>query len=298
MRIVAVLIALLGGCASVVPIDESNLPRQVELADVPFFPQAEYQCGPAALATTLVHRGIETDDQALVDRVYLPARQGSLQVEMVATARAHGLLVYPLGRRLDDLLAEVAAGNPVLVLQNLAFDRWPQWHFAVVVGYDLDNQTLILRSGTERRRQESFRQFLRSWHKGDRWAVVTLPPEQLPAAPQLVVWMQAANDLEESGNPEAAKRAYRTAATRWDSPLPWFALGNLHYAQNDLAQAEQALRTSVARDGQFAPAWNNLAHVLGERQCHAQAQTARRCADPAGAESAAQCRALPACAAN
>ena len=34
------------------PVD---LPEHVELADVPFFPQEDYQCGPAALATSLAN---------------------------------------------------------------------------------------------------------------------------------------------------------------------------------------------------------------------------------------------------
>src|SRR5690554_405536 len=39
-------------------------PRQVELTDVPFFPQTEYQCGPAALATVMQYRGIAIEPEA------------------------------------------------------------------------------------------------------------------------------------------------------------------------------------------------------------------------------------------
>ena len=54
------LVVALGGCASLVPQTISlrdawpaGVPEQVELGAVPFFPQEDYQCGPAALATTL-----------------------------------------------------------------------------------------------------------------------------------------------------------------------------------------------------------------------------------------------------
>ncbi len=141
-------IVLLTACARspVLSPEAERLPERVELTDVPFFPQDAYQCGPAALATMLNQRGVLTTPGALKDRVYIPSREGSLQVEMVAAARNHEMLVYPLQPRLDAVLAEVAAGNPVLVLQNLAFDFYPQWHFAVVVGYDRRERTLILRS--------------------------------------------------------------------------------------------------------------------------------------------------------
>jgi hypothetical protein len=53
---VLLLALLLGGCASFLPPTAAlrdglpqGLPPRVELTRVPFFPQEEYQCGPAAL---------------------------------------------------------------------------------------------------------------------------------------------------------------------------------------------------------------------------------------------------------
>ncbi|QLF95119.1 PA2778 family cysteine peptidase [Pseudomonas sp. ABC1] len=273
------LFGLLGACARVpvIPVDSLDLPRQAELVDVPFFAQDEYQCGPAALATVLVQRGVDTSAQALVDSVYIPGRKGSLQVEIVAAARAHGLLVYPVGGRLEAVLAEVAAGNPVLVLQNLGFDQWPLWHFAVVVGYDLERQEVILRSGTTERQVDDFRSFLRSWHKGGRWAAVTQMPDSLPATAELMPWLAAASDLELVGQQPAARLAYERAAERWDSPLPWFALGNSLHSSGDLPGAEQAFRKSVGKDSSFAAAWFNLSHALVESGCATEASMALAC---------------------
>lgn len=304
------MFGLLGACARapVVPLDVTPLPEQVELTEVPFFPQQDYQCGPAALATMLNQRGIQVSPEQLVERVYLPGRKGSLQVEMVAAARAHGLLVYPLQPELKSLLAEVAAGNPVLVLQNLAFDRWPQWHFAVVVGYDLVEQQIMLRSGTTKRWRGSFRQFERSWSKGGRWAVLTLEPDHLPASAQETVWLAAASDLEQVGQVDAAQRAYQAAGEHWQSGLPWFALANNRYNAGEQLAAEQALRISLEGDARFAPGWFNLSQVLAERGCSAAAEQARTCATrlapdderfaaplPAAGQATINCQAPPSC---
>lgn len=274
------VVAMLGACARTptVPVGAAGLPEQAELSEVPFYPQEAYQCGPAALATMLTQRGIDTSPDQLVERVYLPGRQGSLQVEMIAAARAHDLLVYPLEHRLEAILTEVAAGNPVLVLQNLAFDRWPQWHFAVVVGYNLTTQTLVLRSGTTRRWTGTFSQFERSWAKGKRWAVVTVEPDKLPATAKETIWLKAASDLEQTGRQGAALRAYEIAAEHWSSGLSWFALANARYAQGNKQLAERALRNSVQRDASFAPGWFNLSQVLSDQGCSSQASAARACA--------------------
>src|SRR5260370_26774661 len=83
--------AALGGCASPVPQTISlrdawpaGVPERVELGAVPFFPQEDYQCGPAALATTLVESGVKVTPQDLVAQVYIPERQGKFPGERLA----------------------------------------------------------------------------------------------------------------------------------------------------------------------------------------------------------------------
>src|SRR2546430_4967683 len=122
-----------------------ELQGKVELKDVPFFPQSEFQCGPAALATVLNESGVKVTPEDLVPEVYLPERKGSLQIEMLAAPRRHGLVSYQLAPRFEDVLRELSAGNPVIVLQNLGFGGG--WHYAVAVGYDYSYGELILRSG-------------------------------------------------------------------------------------------------------------------------------------------------------
>lgn len=274
-------VALLVGCSHTPWVYQGrvDIPNQVELTDVAFFPQEDYQCGPAALATVLTQRQINTTPEALVDQVYLPQRKGSLQVEMIAAVRNHELLAYPLKTNLDALLIEVAAGNPVLVLQNRGLDAWPMWHFAVVVGYDLERQELILRSGTTKREVTGFRLFERGWAKSQRWAVVVTPPTQLPATAELGLWLQAANDLEQTGKVSAATQAYQQAEQHWPAQgLASFALANSYYAQGKMQHAGEAFSRSVTRDPQLAAGWYNWGHWLAEQGCRSEATQALNCA--------------------
>jgi hypothetical protein len=164
-------------------------------------------------------------------------------------------------------------------MQNLGLDWYPQWHFAVVVGYDRRREELVLRSATVKRWTTDFTAFDRSWARAGRWAVLTLPPDRLPAEPQLANWLQAASDLEQTGQQGAAETAYHMAIQRWpDEALPGFALANLRHAAGDRIGAETALRSSLDRRGDFAVGWFNLSEVLNERGCVVQAREARACA--------------------
>ncbi|MCA1791038.1 MAG: PA2778 family cysteine peptidase [Thioalkalivibrio sp.] len=284
--VIVVLASLFfSGCATApqsARIGESvpaDLPGQVELTDTAFFPQDAYQCGPAALATVLAGRGIAVTPEELVGEVYVPERQGSLQAEMRAAARARGVVAYRLRPELADILAEVAAGNPVLVFQNLGLGFAPRWHYAVVIGYDLDAGRIVLRSGTIERHVNDLPRFERTWARGERWAFIALPPDRLPATAEPLSWLRAVNELEQTGMLTAAASGYQAAMERWPNQhIGHLGLANTRFAMGEFALAERALRDLLQEQPQRHEAWNNLAHVLAARQCGRQARSAAECA--------------------
>jgi hippurate hydrolase len=122
------------------------LPVRAEVADVPFFAQDELQCGPASLAMALSWSGLPTTPDELVAQVYTEQRRGSLQLSIVAAARRRGRLAVRIDG-LRELAAELAAGNPVLVLQILGLGWYPVWHYAVAIGYDTGGGQVVLHTG-------------------------------------------------------------------------------------------------------------------------------------------------------
>ena len=264
-----VLLALAAaGCAVQTPRllaePPDDLPRRVELADTPFFPQEAFQCGPAALATVLSAAGLPTQPDALVDQVFLPAREGSLQLEMLAGSRRHGAVATRIPGSLEAVMRETAAGHPVVVLQNLGLAWAPLWHYAVVIGYDLDERHFVLRSGTTERLELAFRTFEHTWDRSERWAFVSLPPDRLPASATEEEATRARVAFERNAPPAAAAQGYLAALERWpDSLVLAMGLGNARYAAGDLAGAEQAFRSAAARH-ESAAAFNNRARVLLE----------------------------------
>ncbi|WP_455217061.1 PA2778 family cysteine peptidase [Kaarinaea lacus] len=262
------LLLFFAGCASTpqtsrLLADKGNIPQRLELTDVVFFPQEEYQCGPAALATMFHHTGIELTPPELVPEIYLPARKGSLQVEILASTRRHGRIAYRIAPDLQALLSEVSAGNPVLVLQNLALSWAPTWHYAVVVGFDLDSKEVILRSGLEERRKTPIGTFERTWARSNYWGIVVLKPDQLPATAEADRYVKTVIGLEQAKRWHDANTAYQTALSRWPgNQVALMGLGNTYYHLNNFDAAEKVFRKTLETHPDFAPAYNNLAQVL------------------------------------
>jgi tetratricopeptide (TPR) repeat protein len=258
----------LGGCALGPPLEIESLTGAgaVELQAVPFHPQDDYYCGPASLLSVLEYSGSEPGMDALIQRVYLPDRRGSLQVELLAAARHFGRIAYVLPPEIAAVVAELEAGRPVLVLQNLAIPERPSWHYAVLVGFDAERNRFILRSGDRPRLEEPARRWMRQWDWAGRWAVVVLKPGELPARPDRDRLLRAVADFEIRADPEAVYRAWQ-AVLAWDSqePLAWLGSGNSHYAREQWTEAIRAYRTALESDPAYLPARLNLARVLGRQ---------------------------------
>ena len=272
------LVSLLGACAtpqtSRILTEGGYLPQQAEVADVPFYPQKRYYCGPAALAMVMTWSGEPVTQDELVPQVYTPSRQGTLRNDMLATARRRGRLAVQVSD-LRSLLAEIAAGNPVVVFQNLALDWFPQWHYAVAYGYDLQKREIVLRSGTEARLVTDLYAFERTWERGDYWGLVVLPPERLPATAEERSVVDAAAGLERTGHLREAASAYLAILSRWrESFLAWMGLGNTLYAQKDFSGAARAFREATRRRPKAPAAWNNLAYALAAQGQHHEAKRA------------------------
>jgi tetratricopeptide (TPR) repeat protein len=269
----AAFVLALSGCAGMPPVLAPHLAdaarhASIELDATPCYPQTVHQCGPAALATALQASGVDVTPGDLVPRVYLPDRQGSLQTELVAATRGYARLPYLIAPDLSTLLAELQAGHPVLVLQNLGFSFYPLWHYAVVIGYLPDDDAVVLRSGVTCRLVMPAGRFLRSWRLARYWGLVVLRPGELPARPSPAAYLKSAADLEAVGQIQAAALAYGAAVTRWpDDATAWLGLGNTQYQSGRLPAAEDSYRQAVRADPGYLAAWNNLAEVLAERGC-------------------------------
>ena len=275
------LATLLLGCANRPPVEISesfNYPSNVDLSEVPFFPQQPLHCGPAALATVLVYYEKDVTPDSLAPFLFTPGAKGTYTVDMAASVRREGLIPLPAPSDLESLLALTAQGWPSIHLMNLGFAHLPKWHYAVLVGYDLEKGAVLMRSGRNKLRWYSFYHFQRSRALADNWSIVPAPLDRMPP---LDNWLDAYNAIVdfEQIHPEAAEAAWRTAtslyANQWQFPFAW---GNRLWADNDSKSAEKAFRVGLTRAPQQPKLWNNLGYAFQSQQCFGQAQEAVTCA--------------------
>jgi tetratricopeptide (TPR) repeat protein len=299
-RMAVILLAaslLVGACSTARQTSEllaapGDLPAKAAVSGVPFFPQEKFYCGPAATAMVLAWSGLPVTQEEMAEQVYTPGREGSLQPDVIAAIRRNGRLAIPVDT-LRELLSEIAAGRPVLVFQNLALEFYPQWHYAVVTGYDLEAGELIMNTGLWENRPVALSTFEHTWRRGGYWALVVLKPGELPVAPDEAELLRAAAGLERVERPGEAVLTYEAALTLWPrSFAAWMGLGNARFALSDYAGAETAWRAATtANTDSPAPAWNNLAYALNAQGRKQEAIDAATRAVELGGPDAANYRA-------
>ncbi len=265
-----VLILLMAGCAQKHPAMRIPSGTSVLLEATPFFAQEEYQCGPASLAMILKASGVEVHPDDLAPRTYLPERRGSLQLELIAASRQYQRLPFEIERNLVALIDELQQGRPVLVLQNYGLESLPAYHYAVVIGVEEDD--IILRSGTTKELHINVSAFLMSWIRAGSWGLIALRPGELPVRTTPEKYLKVVNDFSLKGEPQLTEQSYLAALDRWpDHHAVRFALGNNYLQQQKTAQAASQFKAILKDDSENIAAANNLAESYLRNGCYTEA---------------------------
>ncbi len=232
---------------------------------VPFLPQEEHFCGPAALAAVLQYHEHEVTQAQAAEMAFTPGRAGTFQHDMITATRRNGFLALPVHTE-ERIVEYVTADYPVIVFQNLGLSWAPRWHFSVVVGYDLSRGGFYLNSGRKKSKFISFKTFQKTWKRADRWAYVAVPPDQLPQLPSLEQLLVETAHLERAGRFDSAATSFRSILKRDpNNPRGWFGLGNALMATNNYAGAEKAYRKAIRSMPDGVYLYNNLAHALNHQ---------------------------------
>lgn len=148
----------------------------VLIKNVPFFPQEDYQCGPASLAGVLNYWGLSVYPEEISREIYSEPARGTLNIDMIRYALAKGLDASRFSGNMDILRSSIKSGLPVIVLVDRGFYVYQSNHFMVVNGYNKDG--VIVNSG---RKKETFipeEDFVKSWKRTKFWMLLINGPKE------------------------------------------------------------------------------------------------------------------------
>lgn len=145
--------------------------NSIRIDKVPFYPQDDYQCGPAALAGVLNYWGINVTPDDIAKDIYSKFAKGTLNIEMKIYADKKGLYSLQYRGNWDDLKSKISEGNPLIVLVDYGvFSSYHVNHFMVVIGYN-DEGVIVNSERTENLFIEK-EKFLRIWKKANYWTLL------------------------------------------------------------------------------------------------------------------------------
>lgn len=235
---------VLSGCQSTPQADQlrqqglSQLPESHSISSVPFFPQEQFYCGPTTLSEVFGYYGVNASPEDIAPKLFIPGKEGSLQLEMVSAARQYGFLPYTERGTLSSIIELVKDDVPVIVFQNLSIQLLPQWHYAVVIGFNSEKGTLTLHTGLTPNHEMSLELFERTWGRANYWYLAAVPPKVTSSEMTPYTYVSAAYDMLKVADKNQALAFLETATQMWPSYwLSYFLIANYYLENPDLKRS-------------------------------------------------------------
>ncbi len=140
------------------------------LQKVPYYSQADHQCGPAALAEVLGYYGADATPGSIASSIYSKTAKGTLGIDMLIYSKRAGFEAsqYSGGKR--DLMKQIDAGHPLIVFVDYGFWVYQRGHFMVVDGYDANGPVVNSVDGPFE--HITWKEFMGPWKKTGYWTLL------------------------------------------------------------------------------------------------------------------------------
>jgi ABC-type bacteriocin/lantibiotic exporter with double-glycine peptidase domain len=138
--------------------------------DVPFYPQEDYQCGPASLASVLNFWNVHADPEEIGREIFSKSARGTLTIDMMLYAQRKGLHVEQFKGSMEAVRSSVESGHPLIVLVDYGKTIFQMNHFMVVTGYT--SEGVIVHSGRIQNKFLNESEFMSTWKKTDYWTLL------------------------------------------------------------------------------------------------------------------------------
>jgi len=175
-------ILTVAGCATAEPplaeqLQASMPANLLYVNRVPFYPQTQYQCGPASLAAVLNYWGRDVTPDLIAQDIYRPQMKGTLSLDLWQYAKGQNLRATIEHGSWESLERHVSRNRPVIAFLNFGLQQVPIGHFLVVVGLDPTDNSVITYSGVKKNERIPYERFKAAWARTNYWSLLIEPNE-------------------------------------------------------------------------------------------------------------------------
>lgn len=154
---------------------KETVPDSYYIKDVPFFPQEDYYCGPASLASVLNFYGKKLEQEEIAKDVFLPSLKGSLTIDLLNYTKNLGFETKFYKGNIKAMKDSIMAGRPLILFLNLGNNIYPIRHYVVVVGFNDNAEYVITYSGRKKDKVYSYKRLLNAWERTGFGTLQILP---------------------------------------------------------------------------------------------------------------------------
>ncbi|HDL64424.1 MAG TPA: hypothetical protein ENH12_03440 [Proteobacteria bacterium] len=146
-------------------------PSSYLIEDLPYLRQRREQCGPATLAMVFGHYNVILTQEELAQEFYRKKISGSLNLDMLISARKHGFDAHtPEGSR--DLLKRYISSDIPIIVMVRSSPGSKNYHFMVIYGYDDTQKLFRIHSGKTRAGTIGYQELDQIWAPTGNWMLV------------------------------------------------------------------------------------------------------------------------------
>ena len=143
------------------------------LRKVPFYPQADHQCGPASMAEVLDYYGSKATPESIAASIYSKTAKGTLGIDMLIYPGRAGFKARQYSGSKRDIRKEIDLGRPLIVFVDYGFWVYQRGHFMVVAGYDSNGPVVHSVDGPFE--HIPWDEFMGPWNRTGRWTLLITP---------------------------------------------------------------------------------------------------------------------------
>ena len=159
------------------PLANAELPNECKITGVPRVKQIENYCGPASLAAVLDFFGSKETQQQIGKKCYDCANGATNGADMLLYARDRGFVAYSWNADQSSVKKVLAAGIPVIVLQQNSLED-SSGHYRVLVGYNDATSTFYVVDPYYDICEMSYSKCDQLWSKMGNWALMVAPADK------------------------------------------------------------------------------------------------------------------------